>query len=67
MTKKKRQTDDFVNYWKEEIRAGQQFMKKYSTSDRWKEFRQMYRGDWKETIVPVNRIFSYGRDRKSVV
>jgi hypothetical protein len=61
MTKKKRQTDDFVNYWKEEIRAGQQFMKKYSTSDRWKEFRQMYRGDWKETIVPVNRIFSYGR------
>ena len=59
MSKEEEKT--YVNYWNEEIRAGEAYMKKYANKDKWKVYRQMYRGDWKTNIVPVNRIFSYGR------
>lgn len=51
----------FVNGWVEEIKAGKRFRKKHSHSKRWKDFRKYYRGQWKKEIIPVNRIFSYGR------
>lgn len=54
-------TKDFVDDWKQKIRAGIAYRKKYSRENHWKDFRKMYRGDWKDKITPVNKIFSYGR------
>jgi len=58
-TKKKK--DAFVDDWMTQIKAGLDYRKKYSTRDRWDDFRKYYRGQWAEGIVPVNKIFSYGR------
>ena len=59
--KSKEKKNEFVTYWENEIRAGEKYMKKYSTQTKWKEWRQHYRGDWGSEVVPVNRIFSFGR------
>jgi len=47
--------------WMEEIKAGLDYRKKYSTRSLWDSYRQYYRGQWAEGITPVNKIFSYGR------
>jgi len=56
-----RNREKFVNLWMEHIRAGKKFRTKYSGSKRWKRYRKMYRGDWVDSIIPVNRVFSFGR------
>ena len=61
MTIQSADTISFVNYWIEEVTAGEKYMKKFSTLDKWKDWRSRYRGDWGKEIVPVNRMFSYGR------
>jgi len=61
MTEKKKTRDEFAIQWKEKIKAGLDYRKRFSTSERWVDFRKMYRGQWDEGIVPVNRVFSYGR------
>lgn len=53
--------DDFTDEWIRKIRYGQRYMKKYSTQPNWDVYRKMYRGDWEEDILPVNRVFSLGR------
>lgn len=58
---KEKKLDENINHWMSEIRAGEKYAKKYFESEQWKIHRQMYRGDWAEDIVPVNRMFSYGR------
>lgn len=50
-----------VDHWTSEIDAGKAYRKKYSTEKMWPEWRKMYRGIWPKNIVPVNRIFSFGR------
>jgi hypothetical protein len=52
---------EFINHWTSQIKAGQKYMKKYSSRDKWSAYRDMYRGMWNESIVPVNKVFSYGR------
>lgn len=58
---KKKVIDELANHWMEEIKGGLDYRKKYSTRDRWDDFRKYYRGQWAEGLTPVNKIFSYGR------
>ncbi len=53
--------DKFTNEWMNRIKDGLDFRKKYSSEKKWPDFRKYYRGQWAESILPVNRIFSYGR------
>ena len=57
----KKTKDAFVNQWQDRIKAGKDYRKRFSTFDKWSNYRKMYRGQWDAGIVPVNRIFSYGR------
>lgn len=57
----KKTKDLFVEDWKNRIKAGIDYRKKYSSFDKWEEYRKMYRGQWAEGILAVNKIFSYGR------
>ena len=59
--KKKEKIDSFVTHWMEELNAGVEFRKKYSTYNNWPSYRQCYRGNWDEQVVPINKIFSFGR------
>jgi hypothetical protein len=58
---KRKVIDEFANEWMSKIKAGIDFRKKYSTRSQWGDFRKMYRGQWAEGLVPVNKVFSYGR------
>ena len=59
----KKAENDFVNEWMENLRNGLKYRKKFSSIDKWDQYRKAYRGDWQDggTLVPVNRLFSYGR------
>jgi len=62
MTTKKQKVDAYVNEWVAgKIKSGIKYRKEYSSCDRWKDYRKMYRGQWAEEIRPVNKIFSHGR------
>ena len=58
-SKKKR--DEFASNWMEQIKAGIEYRKKYSCREDWDNYRKYYRGQWAESIVPINKTFSYGR------
>lgn len=47
--------------WTHKIRMGEEFRKSYSSFKDWDNYRKMYRNKWDENILPVNKIFSYGR------
>jgi len=59
--KKKVVIDEFTHGWMEQIKAGIEFRKKYSTRESWEDYRKYYRGQWADGLVPINKIFSYGR------
>lgn len=52
---------DFVKEWQGKIKAARRYREKLSKFKRWDDFRKYYRGDWAEGVIPVNRVFSYGR------
>lgn len=52
---------EFVTEWMGRIKAGIDYRQKYSTYDKWANFRKMYRNQWDPGVEPVNKIFSYGR------
>jgi len=52
---------DFVTDWQGKIKAGRNFRKRFSTQKEWKDYREYYRGEWDDDIIPVNRMFSFGR------
>lgn len=58
---KKQNKDDFAGDWMTQIKAGIEYRKKYSTRDNWDKYRKYYRGQWADQLVPINKIFSYGR------
>lgn len=53
--------DELATHWQEQIKHGKTYRKKFSSYKQWKDYRKMYRGDWAEGVLPVNRIFSFGR------
>ena len=61
MPEKKKTKNEYVDSWMKRLKAGLDYRKKYSSFQRWSDYRKMYRGQWDEGIVPVNRVFSYGR------
>ncbi|MBT9170386.1 MAG: hypothetical protein DDT18_00727 [Actinobacteria bacterium] len=53
---------EFVSDWEARIDSGLKYRKKYSSEDYWKKYREYYRGRWgNDKIIPLNRIFSFGR------
>jgi len=58
---KQQKADKFVTGWMDRIKSGLQYRKEYSSSSHWKDYRKMYRGQWDEGIIPVNKVFSHGR------
>jgi len=52
---------EFVNEWMSRIKRGVKYRKQYGKSDDWREHERMYRGDWRDNITPVNKMFSYVR------
>lgn len=50
-----------ANHWVEEIKAGLKYRKKYSSYSTWNDNRKYYRGEWDDGVLPVNRVFSFGR------
>lgn len=61
MAAKKQVIDDFTNGWMQRVKAGIEYRQKYSTYSQWDTFRKYYRGQWADSLVPVNKIYNYGR------
>lgn len=56
-----KEKNDFATYWTNQIRGGEEFRKKYSSYSKWEGYRKMYRNQWAKSIVPINKVFSFGR------
>lgn len=61
MKTKKEKMSEFVSHWTDEIRDAQEYRKRFSTEGDWKDYREYYRGNWAKEIMPINRIFSFGK------
>jgi len=57
----KKKKDEFTSNWMTQIRSGIEYRKKYSVRTEWDKYRKYYRGQWATGLVPINKIFSYGR------
>lgn len=51
--------DAYVKEWEEKIDLGLKYKKKYSDLELWPTYRDMYRGNFGDKKVVVNRTFSY--------
>lgn len=56
-----KQVDTLVKYWEKEIRRGLEYKKQFTKPKDWETYKKYYRGDWKEGLIPVNKIFSFGK------
>lgn len=56
-----KETDDFAKDWMCKINKANDYIDKYTTRKKWPDYRSYYRGDWSNDILPVNRIFGFGR------
>jgi hypothetical protein len=62
MAKKAKKTrDEFVHEWMLKIDKADKYIDKYTTRKKWKDYRSYYRGDWDQAILPVNRVYAFGR------
>lgn len=61
MSKRKKAIDEFAADWMAKIKAGIDYRKEYSTRTDWDKYRKYYRGQWANGLVPINKMFSYGR------
>jgi hypothetical protein len=61
MKKKSEVINDAVRDWKHKIEGGIKYRKRYSTSAKWDQWRRYYRGQFEPEVIPVNKVFSYGR------
>ena len=57
----KKKQDELVSYWEKQLREGLAYREKYGHPQDWKRYLDYYRAEWASDIIPVNRIFSYGR------
>lgn len=61
MARKSKVENEEVVHWMDEIKTGEKYRDTYSKSKNYVDYRKYYRGDWSSSIVPTNRIFSFGR------
>lgn len=59
--KQSKKVDDFATEWELKIKKADQYIEKYSTRGNWPDYKKYYRGEWAVDILPVNRVFSFGR------
>ncbi len=46
-----------VGWWSDQIGAGIKFRQRYAYEDKWPRWRQYYRGEWKDGVLPKNVFF----------
>lgn len=46
-----------VAWWMDQIRAGEKFRAKYAYEDKWERWRQYYRNEWADGVLPKNLFF----------
>jgi hypothetical protein len=54
-------TDEFAKDWMTKIEKADLFIDRYTTRKRWKDYKEYYRGNWSDQVLPVNMIFAVGR------
>lgn len=50
-----------TQWWLEQIKAGDNFRKKFAYESEWPKWRDYYRGNWSKNIMPVNLFFTMMR------
>lgn len=50
-----------TDWWLEQIKAGEEFRKKQAFQEKWKKWREYYRGEWASDVMPVNLFFTMMR------
>lgn len=46
-----------LEWWVHQIKAGEEYRKKYALEDKWDTWRDAYRGQWSQDIQPTNLFF----------
>jgi hypothetical protein len=46
-----------IGYWLKEIRLGLEYRKRCAFEQKWERWRQYYRGEWRDNILPSNVFF----------
>lgn len=54
-------TNKSLKQWQDAIREGIRYRMLYGRSKEWTEYKSMYRGHWKQNVIPVNIIYALGR------
>lgn len=50
-----------ADWWLQQIQAGEQWRKKQAFEEKWKVWREYYRGEWAPDVMPVNLFFTMMR------
>ena len=53
--------DELVKYWERQLQDGIAYREKYGRPKDWDTYFNYYRSEWNPEVIPVNRVFSYGR------
>ena len=54
-------TKDELEEWRQEIYQGQEYRRRYSSFNRWEEYKNAYRGDYGNNTAVYNKIFTHIR------
>ncbi len=49
------------NWWLEQIKAGEEFRRKFAYESDWDKWRAFYRGNWAPGIMPLNLFYTFMR------
>lgn len=61
MKKVKSNIDELATEWMSKIEKADKFIDKYTTRKQWPTYKEYYRGNYTTDVLPVNRIFAFGR------
>lgn len=50
-----------IGWWEDQIKAGEEFRKKFAYEGEWDKWRSYYRGNWRGDVMPVNLFYTYMR------
>lgn len=58
---KEEDKDQLAKDWTSQIDLGKKFKERYAKPSDWEDYKSNYRGEFQDTDVPLNRIFSTGK------